>query len=206
MKKTLFGLLIATVMFFGGVFGGVLSAGVFRTEQKPLPKPLFEKEIVNVPLFETAPINQAPPTIEPEKIEIVTNIDNSYIYGWYSLEIYDKMPEVNMILVYRYVIDDDGTDSAKTVLNTGIYTTLSDDIDEGFAEGIGATLKDNELKFKTKKLKGIEYRFEGTFFKNKTSGENGEKVLRGTLRKFVKGKKIAEVSGDFAYYEPFCLR
>ncbi len=35
-------------------------------------------------------------------------------------------------------------------------------------------------------------------------GKEGEELLRGTLQKFVKGDKVAEVSGDFAYYEPHC--
>jgi hypothetical protein len=175
MKKSLFGLLIAIVTFFGGTF----TAQIFRTEQKPLPKPIFGKEIVDIPLFETAPINV------PEDLETIESIDAQIIYAWYSLDSYKGMSEVAMIKFYGTDVDDDGVKLKKMTFYTGIFTHLfKDDVYEGFAEGIQTTVEGNKLKFKTKKLKGIEYR---------------------TLQKFVKGKKVAEVSGDFAYTEPYCL-
>jgi hypothetical protein len=62
----------------------------------------------------------------------------------------------------------------------------------------------NRLSFKTNKVKNIEYKFEGVFFKGKKVGKDGEKVLKGTLRKFVKGKQVAAIKADFKYYEPRC--
>lgn len=196
MKKSLLGLAIAFIAFLCGVS----IAEVLRFERKPIPKPLFEKEIVDIPLFELAPINL------PEKVEAVEENEMQGVHGWYLLEDHGKMPEVSMILLIGDNLDDEGNATGKINLSSGIYTTLSDDIDEGFAEEAWTKLKDNKVKFKTKKLKGIVYDFEGTFFKNKMSGETGEPLLRGTLRKFVKGKKVAEISGDFTYYKPYCLR
>lgn len=196
MKKSLLGLLVALMTFFGGVF----AAKIF----------LVKYEFVSVPTVEAVKLKEVR-TIKPEiseqtrKNKALENTDYGEIYGWYSLENQSKMPEVNMIKLSSEYYNNDGTKRGKIILSAGIYTELSEDIDEGFAEGISATIEGNKVKFKTKKLKGIEYRFEGVFFKNKTSGENGEELLRGTLQKFVKGKKVAEVSGDFAYYQPYCL-
>lgn len=195
MKKFLLGLLVAFIAFLCGV----LTAEIFRVENRPIPKPLFEKETVDIPLFEVAPIN------EPENIEVVEENEIQDIYGWYSLDDYGKMPEVNTILLSGNNLDEDGNPTKKMNISAGIYTTLSDDIHKGFANEAWSKMEGNEVKFKTQKLKGIVYSFEGTFFKNKTSGGEGEELLRGTLQKFVKGKKVAEVSGDFAYYEPRCL-
>jgi hypothetical protein len=116
------------------------------------------------------------------------------------------MPEVDMIKLYGDYLDKNDNPTQKMNLYAGIYTSLSDDIDEGFARSVWTKFDGNKVKFKTKKLKGITYQFEGVFFKNKTAGENGEELLRGTLRKFVKGKKVAEINGDFVYHEPYCLR
>lgn len=181
MKKLLFGLAVALVAFSGSVF----IANIFRAEPKPASVLVVE---------------------QLEKTEEIETIDNSNdIHAWYSLDNDKKMPEVAMINFYLTYYDDDGIRSEEPFLYSGIYTTLSDDIDEGFAEGTQTTLVGNKLKFKTKKLKGIEYRFQGTFFKNKMKGKQDEKILRGTLQKFIKGKKVAEVSGDFAYGKPYCL-
>jgi hypothetical protein len=204
MKKSLFGLLIAIVAFLCGV----LTAGIFRAEDKPLPKPIFEKAIVDAPLFKTAPIND--PVIvggnnDAVNDKTVADIKTQIIYGWYSLNTYETMPEVNTILLSGDNFDDHGRAGEKMNIYAGIYTELSKDIDKGFAEAVWTKFDGNKVSFKTKKLKGIIYRFEGTFFKNKTSGENGEEILRGTLQKFVKGRKVAEASGDFAYSEPYCL-
>ena len=195
MKKSLLGLLVGLSAFLCGV----LIAEVFRFDQKPIPQPLFEKEIVDIPLFEVAPLDL------PENVEVVEENKTQGIHGWYSLDDYGKMPEVSTILLTGDNLDEEGNLTKKMNLSSGVYTTLTDDIDEGFAEDAWTKMEGNKVKFKTKKLKGIIYGFEGIFFKNKTSGENGEALLRGTLRKFVKGKKVAEVSGDFTYYEPYCL-
>jgi hypothetical protein len=195
MKKSLLGLLIALIAFFCGI----LTVGIFRIEEIPMPNPLFEKEVINTSLSKTPPIN------ETEDVEVVEDATTQNINAWYSLDDYKKMPEVEMIKLWVSYFYEDGILTKNPDINAGIYTRLSEDIDEGFAEAIWTKIGDNRISFKTKKLKGIEYRFEGNFFKNKAMGKYEEKLLRGTLQKFLKGKKVAEVSGDFAYSEPYCL-
>ncbi|HEY0459426.1 MAG TPA: hypothetical protein VGC97_09840 [Pyrinomonadaceae bacterium] len=201
MKKFLTGLLVALLAFLSGV----LIVKALRVNQPEVMVASVEKIKVEEVKNDEIPFFKVEQSEESKKIETDEDFNNEFIDAWYSLNRYEKMPEVNMIKLSRDNISEDGTKSDKPILYSGIYTTLSDDIDEGFAKAIQITLKDNILKFKTKKLKGIEYRFQGIFFKNKMVGEQDEKVLRGSLQKFVKGKKVAEVSGDFAYYKPYCL-
>lgn len=179
-----------------------------------LPKKNFvilkaEKKIESVAGNQIIPTFAFEQLSQSEEVEESEPIDNSNdIDAWYSLnndEVYKKMPEVAMIKFSLSDYDDNGKKSKEPILYTGIYTTLTDDIDEGFAKGIQTTLVKNKLKFKTKKLKGIEYRFEGDFFKNKMIGKQDEEILRGTLQKYIKGKKVAEVKGNFVYGEPYCL-
>ena len=204
MKKSLLGLLVAFIAFLCGV----LTAEIFRFESKPIPQPLFEKEIVDIPLLKVEPLKFEEESQSSDFCILATdeNFINQSIYGWYSLDDHGKMPEVSMILLSGDNLDEEGNPTKKMDLYSGIYTTLSNDIDEGFANEAWSKIEGNKVKFKTKKLKGIIYSFQGTFFKNKTSGENGEALLRGTLRKYIKGKKVAEISGDFVYHEPYCLR
>ncbi len=196
MKKSLLGLFVATLAFFVGVFAAKIYLVKYQFVSAPPIEAVKVEEIKTV----------KPEISQPTK-EIVSYQSSIYgnNYGWYSLDENNTMPEVSMIsLSNQHIYNEDGTESGMVKSYAGIYTTLSEDIDEGFAEGVWVTV-DNNVKFKTKKLKGIVYSFEGFFFKNKTSGENGEKVLRGTLQKYIKGKKVAQMSGDFAYYEPHCL-
>ncbi|MEP6902668.1 MAG: hypothetical protein ABJA66_13020 [Actinomycetota bacterium] len=201
MKKSLLGLAVAIIAFLLGI----LAAGVFRIEEKTVSVPVSE----NIPVEEVEtdefPVFNVEPMVFSGKTKSVDNTKFQKVHGWYSHDDYGKMPEIGMINLFAENYDDDGNLIGKINLYAGIYTTLSEDIDEGFAEAEWSTLNGNQIKFKTKKLKGIVYQFEGTFFKNKTMGEYDEKLLRGRLQKFVKGKKVAEVSGDFTYTKPYCL-
>lgn len=60
------------------------------------------------------------------------------------------------------------------------------------------------LEFKTNKINGIEYRFEGRFlgtgnFAGQADGR-GNIMLEGTLQKYLNGEKIAEVTSPVLYY------
>lgn len=212
MKKFLLGLTVAALAFWSGVsMVGVVN---LKSEAVSAIPALVENGIAELSQDKIEPLPAGAAKSEEDKIarpdetadDIVENDDSrDGISGWYSLENYPKMPEVSMIKLSGDYMDSDGNPTDKMILYSGIYTRLSEDIDEGFAESFRTEFKDNKVKFKTKKLKGITYQFEGVFFKNKTAGENGEELLRGTLRKFVKGKKVAEITADFAYYEPYCL-
>ncbi|MDQ4122963.1 MAG: hypothetical protein M3209_16115 [Acidobacteriota bacterium] len=81
---------------------------------------------------------------------------------------------------------------------------LTDNEDDDF-RSISIKTANNRLRFKTNKVKNIEYKFDGVFFKGRKAGKDGEKILKGTLRKFVKGKQVAAIKADFEYYEPQCF-
>lgn len=194
MKKILFNLSVAILTLFCGIF----TVEVFLVEQKPL----FEKEIVDIPLYETAPMTETETNQTDQYFEVKD------FSAWYFLESkpYKGMPEVEMIGFGGTNVDDDGKELEKMSYDAGIFTNrFVYDVDEGYVEALETIVDGNKLRFKTEEFKGIEYRFRGTFFKNKMTGEENEKVLRGTLQKFIKGKKVAEVSGDFAYGKPHCL-
>src|SRR5215831_8434603 len=63
---------------------------------------------------------------------------------------------------------------------------------------------EKHLRFSTKRYHGISYLFEGSFLRGGNFSEvdstTGFVALKGTLRKFVKGKKIMELTGSFVYY------
>lgn len=197
MKKSLLGLLTATITFFCGI----LPVKIFLFEQKPvLDVPVVEIKIPQAPVITSESFE-----IE-EEISVEKKLENQTIYGWYWLEgIHEGMSGANTIALYRDIeLNDDGTRVEKITSSAGVFTLLENYGDQGYFESAWAEITDKKAKFRTKKIKGIEYRFEGIFFKNKTSGVDGEKVLRGTLKKFVKGKKVAEITGEFAYAEPHC--
>jgi len=201
MKKSLLRLPVMVVAFGCGVF----AVGVFN----------FKKEIVsNSAVKESKPVELRLTKVEPLKpitkvedlkieAEMPGEPDNENLFdGWYGLDDFKGMSEVELISLST----EDGAheNSKKIILSGGVFTTLGRDADEGFFSTASAQINNNKVKFRTRKIKGIEYRFEGTFFKNKTTGADGEKLLRGTLQKFVKGKKAAQIGGDFAYSEPRC--
>lgn len=195
MKKTLFGLAVAFIAFFVAVFATEL----FRLNQKLTQIPVVEEiQIAGTPILKVE-------SLRTEEILSAEDLIIENNFGWYTLENYKGMKEVNMISLWRdYEESDIGTKNEKLVSGGGVFTSFEEHGDQGFVESAWAEVDDKKARFRTNKIKGIEYRFEGVFYNNKTSGKNGEKVLRGTLKKFVKGKKIAEVSGDFAYSEPQC--
>lgn len=199
MKKLLFGLSIALLAFSCGVF----ISNIFRAEPKPAFVPVAEQIKVEEVKNDEIPFFKIEQLEETEEIETIDNSKD--INAWYGLDNNKKMPEVAMIKFYLTYYDDDGKKSDKPILYSGVFTTLGNDPYDGFAVSIRTSFENDRLKFRTKKFKGIEYRFEGIFYKNRMTGDNNEKLLRGTLRKFVKGKKVAELSGDFAFFEPYCL-
>lgn len=194
MKKSLLSLLIALLTFFGGVF----AAKIY----------LVKYQFVSVPSIETVKIEEErtnelkfSESDQLQKKEVSENEDDKF-HGWYFLgEDIKTMPEVKMIEISK--ISANIHSSKKTVVSSGIFTDFLEHGYHGYVEDLWTKIEDNKVEFRTKKIKGIEYSFKGFFFKNKTSGKYGEEILRGTLKKYIKGKKVAEVSGDFAYSPPF---
>ena len=123
--------------------------------------------------------------------------------GWYKLEESLGMPDVNLILISRETDSETGKLN-KLFSGGGVFTYYEDEGDQGFVETASFDIGLPSVSFRTKKIHGFDYRFKGVFYKNKTMGKEGEKLLRGTLEKFRNGKRVAVTSGDFAYYEPQC--
>lgn len=137
----------------------------------------------------------------PDELRIQSS-DEDVFSGWYSFgNIQSKgMKEVNMISLLKNNDDKDDKISAYG----GVFTTLEDYGDQGFFSSVSTQIDGYRVKFRTEKIKGISYRFEGIFFNNEITGKEDEEFLRGTLQKFVKGKKVAEFSGNLIYSEPQC--
>lgn len=192
MKKSLLGLAVALATFFGGV----LITKVFNFENETVSNlPVKNVKIVEIPVTPVEPLKNA------EEIQDEADDENVFS-GHYQLDNFSRMEEVDMIVLSRYYGYHE--QSGKIISSGGVLTSSGKNADKRLALSFSAEISNDQVKFKTIKIKEIEYKFEGVFFKDKVTGVNGEKVLRGTLQKFVKGKKVAEVSGDFAYYEPHC--
>jgi hypothetical protein len=72
---------------------------------------------------------------------------------------------------------------------------------------IDVSVTEKHLKFRTQKVKGVYYRFDGRFlgdgnFSGQFSGF-GSEMLEGTLQKFVNGQKAFEITTPFVHY-PGC--
>lgn len=132
--------------------------------------------------------------------------DDEGYWGWLIADDFKGMKEVWTILLTR---DSENLKSEKLVWNAMVlrndidYNTIDDD-DFDFSS-IWIKIKNNKLSFKTKKYHNVEYKFSGEFFKSGKDFAEKEKVLKGTMQKFVRGKKVAEFTADFAYFEPQCF-
>ena len=124
--------------------------------------------------------------------------------GWFISDDFKGMKEVWTILLDR---DDENSKSENLVWSAHILTTNPDfsPNDDDHFHSVSIKTDKDKLSFRTNKIRGIEYRFEGEFFKSGKNFDEDEKVLKGTMQKFVKGEKVAEFADDFAYNEPRCF-
>lgn len=143
------------------------------------------------------------PTFEVPRSQTDFQFDTSQnYYAWYSLERFNGMPEVLLVSVSREV--DESGENVSEETNAAVFTSFENDKNEGVYSSVWSEIDSKHVKFRTEKRRGLSYSFEGMFFKDKTIGEQDEKLLRGNLIKFRNGRKVAEVRGDFAYNEPHC--
>ena len=147
----------------------------------------------------TPPVGVAVIQVQAPAPELATfNDPNLDSYGgWYELEKFTGMDEVTTIAIFNSVGSDDEPGG-------GVFTTFEKYGDQGFVESAWMKIDGNHVKFRTKKINGVRYQFEGTFSSSVWSDREREKPLYGTLQKYVKGKKVAEISGNLKYYEPHC--
>jgi hypothetical protein len=125
--------------------------------------------------------------------------------GWFMVDNFKGMKEVWTILLSRD--NENFEESEKLVWSAMILTLNADDTsnDDDNFQSVWLKTESNRLSFRTNKIRGIEYKFDGRFFKNGKDFSSDEKVLKGTLRKIVKGKEVAKLATDFAYQEPHCF-
>jgi hypothetical protein len=129
--------------------------------------------------------------------------DDEGYSGWLMADDLKDMKEVWTIRLWR---DSGNSKSEKLSWSADILRNDIDyNVDDADDSFIWIKTENNKLSFRTKKYRNVEYRFDGEFFKDGKTFAEGEKVLKGTLQKFVKGKKVAEFTSDFAYFEPRCF-
>lgn len=201
MKRVIVAILAFTI--------GVLGVDLLRTKDAAV----LEISPVEQPLIE-AP--KYPPTkiysyedFTPEKNENLKPFFDSFksndgYSGWFIPEDFKGMPEVWTILLDS---DLEETPKGEKMIWSAMVLTQHPDgspNDDDSFESVQIKTVGNRLSFKTNKIRGIEYKFDGEFFVNGKSFDNDEKVLRGTMQKILKGKRITKFTADFAYHEPRC--
>lgn len=195
--------LISLIIALTTLAVGISAFENFDPESIVIPNIVVEEEVIvcNIEESLSAKLSEIEEENSNKKL-----LNEDLFSGWYALDDYmiKGMNEVRMVSLARNRDYDYKTDSQEISSSAGVFTILDDYGDQGFFSSVSTQIDGNKVKFRTEKIKSISYRFEGVFFKNKMPENEGEKVLRGTLQKFVKGKKVAEISGEFAYYEPQC--
>jgi hypothetical protein len=205
MKKTMLWLIAFAITFAFGIF----AFGLFNLKSSII------LETQNLDLLET-PVSKITPIGEhqlekPQEATSESNLpffksfkaDEGYS-GWFIAEDFKGMPEVWTILLDQDFVESNNKNFIwqAMVLTQHKDSTPNDDAD---FSSIWIKTENNKLSFKTRKYRNVEYQFSGTFFKNGKNFEQAEKVLKGTMQKFVKGRKVAEFTSEFAYYEPQCF-
>jgi hypothetical protein len=131
--------------------------------------------------------------------------ENEGYGGWLIADKFKGMKEVWTILLTR---DNENSDESKKLVWTAMILTMNGDDtanDDDNFHSVWIKTENNHLSFRTNKIRGIEYKFDGKFFKRGKDFSDDEKVLKGTLQKIVKGKEAAKFTADFAYQEPVCF-
>ncbi len=130
--------------------------------------------------------------------------NEQYFSGWLIPNNFKGMPEVWTILLTR---GDFNPENEKLVWSAMVLTTNADGEpnDDDLFESVQIETVGSHLSFKTNKIRGIEYRFDGDFIKNGTDFSEDDSVLRGTMQKIVRGKQAAVFTAKFAYHEPHCF-
>ncbi len=129
---------------------------------------------------------------------------NEYYYGWFIADKFKGMKEVWAISLDR---DSENPQTEEFKWSAMILTVNKDDSvnDDDDFHAIQIKTNGRNISFTTNKIRGIKYKFTGEFGNEFYNFEEGKKALKGTLQKFVNGKKVAEFTSDFKFYEPHCL-
>jgi hypothetical protein len=195
MKK----ILVALFTFLLGIFAyNLLSFEKLTTSQTFMPVP----EVVEIPRTQTEAIAKQ----KTENSELFFNSfnENEYYGGWLIADNFKGMKEVWTILLDN---DSENSENEKPVWSASVLTSYADGSpnDDDDFHSVWIKTENNHLSFRTNKIRGIEYKFDGKFFKTGKEFSNNEKVLKGTMQKIVKGKEVAKFTAEFAYAEPVCF-
>jgi hypothetical protein len=209
MKK----LLMALMAFTIGVAGFNLldtkqqscDMKILTAEQTAVKTPKFQTEIIS---YENVPTKK-PADLKPFFDSFGKNGDDENdeyqnYGGWFIADDFKGMPEVWTLLLDRDTWNSKDGEPAWRAMILTQNADYSPNDDDNF-QSVSMTTEDNRLSFRTNKIRGIEYKFDGQFTRNGTDFSQDEKVLRGTLRKIVKGKQVAAFTADFGYHEPHCF-
>lgn len=190
---------IALLTFVIGIFAFYF----FSLQKNQIPKDLVTVQSIDI-TEEIETEKTKLPEIEKSMAFFDSFGEDEGFGGWFIADDFKAIPEVWTILLSR---DYEKSKYDKLIWSAMILTRNADDSpnDEDNFQSVQIKNDGNHLSFKTNKIRGIEYKFEGEFFVKGNQFSEGEKVLKGKLQKFVKGKKVGEVSGDFAYQEPKCF-
>lgn len=125
-----------------------------------------------------------------------------YIDAWYRPANVRRLwrNEVFFISLYSAPADD------IRITEAGVMTNIFDDPGRDFAAAVNLKINGDRISFRTKSVGRISFQFAGVFFKRRKMGTTGERILRGTLRRFVGGKPAGRYRGDFIFIEPQCMR
>jgi hypothetical protein len=203
MKKILVGLLAFT---FGVAAVYFLKNKKFETVNsiEPAKTTLFRKPISDLRETIKKSQNENENKTETFKPFFDSFEENEGFNGWFIADKFKGMKEVWAILLDR---DSENSQTEELKWSAMILTVNKDDSanDDDDFHSIQIKTNGRNLSFTTNKIRGIEYKFAGEFNNSFYKFEEGKKVLKGKLQKFVKGKKIAEFTADFKFYEPHCL-
>jgi hypothetical protein len=203
MKKILVSLLTFTIGIFASFF--------FNFEESVPTENFIPVQPISQ---QTSELNQNYFSLTEQTIQ--TNVENSFkpffdsfdkdesYSGWFIAENFKGMKEVWAISLDR---DWENEKNEKLIWSANIRTSDTQEYSTNpdyYFHSVKINTEKSKFSFKTNKIRGIEYKFYGEFHKTFYQFNEGEKVLKGTLQKFVKGKKVAEFTADFAYYEPKC--
>src|SRR6266496_2212399 len=77
-------------------------------------------------------------------------------------------------------------------------------VDVQFYRFRNVSVTEKHLRFSTERRHGVSYNFEGSFLRGGNftvaSDTPGSFLLQGTLRKFINGKQVMELTTPFVYY------
>lgn len=182
MRNMLPGIFIAILTFSGSYIIERSIPSIFNSKNNvasvaPVPNPV---EVVSLSEIPTS----------PEEIQTPENPyenDPDDFSGYYYPE--NGKGSVRHLWISLWTEDKKNSISGEVRTNKRNYEFAS------------AQLADKTLKFKTQKIKGVEYKFEGTFIYKGNFWDAGynEFVMRGVLRKFLNGKEVGRIKTRYVF-------